>query len=93
MVGVNNARRRFSPLHKALILHLRRARWLASCVGTQAEKRIDSQGGLREKVELEATWALNKNGDLEKNPLWQGFPSGLLKQHVPEDLEFRAQVC
>src|SRR5262245_52752080 len=34
-----------------------------------------------------------KNGDLEKNPLWQGFSSGLLSSVVPEDLEFRAQVC
>lgn len=34
-----------------------------------------------------------KNGDLEKNPLWQGFPSGLLRQPVPEDLEFRACSC
>ena len=35
---------------------------------------------------------LKKRGR-SKNPLWQGFPSGLLKQLVPEDLEFRAQVC
>ena len=34
-----------------------------------------------------------KNGDLEKNPLWQGFSPGLLSSIVPEDLEFRAQVC
>jgi len=37
--------------------------------------------------------ALEKNGDLEKNPLWQGFSSGLPSSVVPEDLEFRAQVC
>ena len=92
MVGVNNARRRFSPLYKALILHLRRARWLASR-GDAGGGMDWLPGGLREKVEFEAIGALNKNGDLEKNPLWQGFPSGLLKQHVPEDLEFRAQVC
>src|SRR5258705_5432749 len=34
-----------------------------------------------------------RSGDQEKNPLWQGFPSGLLKQPVPEDLEFRACSC
>ena len=34
-----------------------------------------------------------KNGDLEKNPLWQGFSSGLRSSVAPEDLEFRAQVC
>jgi hypothetical protein len=43
---------------------------------------LDFKGGLAKK-----------NGDQEKNPLWQGFTSGLLKQQVPEDLEFRARVC
>jgi len=36
---------------------------------------------------------VEKNGDAEKNPLWQGFSPRLLKQLVPEDLEFRARGC
>src|SRR5262249_42810125 len=52
---------------------------------------INGIGAMKVALRLEFAW--KKNGDLEKNPLWQGFSSGLLSSVVPEDLEFRAQVC